>query len=259
MSRIKTVIFDWAGTTVDYGSFAPVEAFLEVFRQKGIEPTLEEVRRPMGMLKIEHIRTMLQMPRIAAAWQAIYGAAFTEKDLNEMYASYETKLLSVLPGYAAPKPFVLETVNALRQQGMKIGSTTGYNDKMMGVVVPQARAQGYAPDYWCSPDSTEGKGRPYPYMLFENMKALGAASVDSVLKVGDTVSDILEGKNAGVHTLGVLEGSSEMGLTQAEYEALNTQERQAQITRVTQVYLNAGADGVILNFDELLPYMAALK
>ena len=59
--KIDGVIFDWAGTTVDYGSFAPVQAFVEVFKHFGIEPTMEEVRKPMGMLKIDLIRTMLKM------------------------------------------------------------------------------------------------------------------------------------------------------------------------------------------------------
>ena len=60
MSRIEAVIFDWAGTTVDYGCFAPVQVFIEVFRHVGIEPTMDEVRAPMGMLKRDHIKTMLE-------------------------------------------------------------------------------------------------------------------------------------------------------------------------------------------------------
>lgn len=62
MKKWEAVIFDWAGTTVDYGCFAPVQAFVEVFRHFGIEPTMEEVREPMGMLKRDHIRAMLEMP-----------------------------------------------------------------------------------------------------------------------------------------------------------------------------------------------------
>ena len=42
-----------------------------------------------------------------------------------------------------------------------------------------------------------------------------------VAKVGDTISDIKEGKNAGVFTVGVTEGSSQMGLSLAEFEALS--------------------------------------
>lgn len=51
MKKIEAVIFDWAGTTVDYGCFAPVSAFIEAFKMYGIEPTMKEVREPMGMAK----------------------------------------------------------------------------------------------------------------------------------------------------------------------------------------------------------------
>ena len=84
MNEIKGIIFDWAGTTVDYGCFAPVQAFAEVFRHFGIEPTSQEVREPMGMLKIDHIRTMLRMPRISALWEEKYGRKPEEKDVKEL-------------------------------------------------------------------------------------------------------------------------------------------------------------------------------
>lgn len=56
MGKIEAVIFDWAGTTVDFGCFAPVQAFVEVFKHFGIEPTMEEVRKPMGMLKRDTLK-----------------------------------------------------------------------------------------------------------------------------------------------------------------------------------------------------------
>ncbi|MFR6095177.1 MAG: hypothetical protein ACLUIW_07345 [Dysosmobacter welbionis] len=70
---IQAVIFDWAGTTVDYGCFAPVQAFQEAFAHHGVPVTLEETRKPMGMLKRDHIRTMLRMERIARAWEETHG------------------------------------------------------------------------------------------------------------------------------------------------------------------------------------------
>ena len=48
---IEAVIFDWAGTTVDYGCFAPVKAFMEAFAHHGVPVTMEETRKPMGMLE----------------------------------------------------------------------------------------------------------------------------------------------------------------------------------------------------------------
>lgn len=251
MSKIETVIFDWAGTTVDYGCFAPVQAFAEVFKHKGIEPTIEEVRKPMGMLKRDHIKTMLQMPRINKEWEERFGKSPQEADIDELYGLFESKLMNILDKFAEPKPYVLECVDKLRSKGIKIGSTTGYTDKMMAVVTREAGKAGYEPDTWVSPDFVGGAGRPYPFMIFRNMELLKVTSVEHVIKVGDTVSDIKEGKNAGVRTIGVIEGSSEMGLTQQEYEALSASEKHEQIERVKRIYFDAGADDVILNMSFL--------
>ncbi|MFR8537332.1 MAG: HAD family hydrolase [Lacrimispora saccharolytica] len=154
--------------------------------------------------------------------------------------------------YAEPKPYVVETVNKLREMGLKIGSTTGYTDEMMALVVPKAAELGYAPDCWFSPDSTNKKGRPYPYMIFRNMEKLELEDVSRVMKVGDTVADILEGKNAGLVTVGILEGSSVMGLTQEEYEALTPEAREAADKKAEQTYLEAGADYVVKDIRGIL-------
>lgn len=252
MRKIEAVIFDWAGTTVDYGCFAPVQAFVEGFKHFGVEPTMEEVRAPMGMLKKDHIRTMLGMERIAECWCGSMGREPGEEDVERLYGLFEGKLMGILDRHSEVKPRVLETVEALRGRGIKIGSTTGYTDSMMEIVTRCAAGQGYVPDAWFSPDSTSGKGRPYPYMIYKNMEALGVMSADSVIKVGDTVSDIREGKNAGVMTVGVIEGSSEMGLTEEEYKALSPEERERRVKAVAERYTAAGADHVIMDLEGLL-------
>lgn len=145
---IKAVVFDWAGTTVDYGCFAPVQAFMETFKAAGVEPTMEETRKPMGMLKIDHIRTMLHMERIEAEWVRVHGAKPTEEDVQALYAPYEEKLLSILHNFADPKPHVLGAVAELREIGIKIGSTTGYNDKMMAIVAPAAKKTAMSQTLW---------------------------------------------------------------------------------------------------------------
>lgn len=258
MANIEAVIFDWAGTTVDYGCFAPVQAFVEVFKHFGIEPTMEEVREPMGMLKRDHIKTMLQMDRIHALWLEKYKREVTEEDIDRMYQLFEEKLMSILNRFAEPKPYVLEAVKELRDRGIKIGSTTGYTDEMMAVVTEEAKAAGYEPDAWFSPNATGNVGRPYPFMVFKNMETLKVSAVQKVMKVGDTVSDIKEGKNAGAISVGVLEGSSEMALTQEEYEALSEAEKGSLIQKVTETFKAAGADYVIQNMSELIPLLERL-
>lgn len=248
---IEAVIFDWAGTTVDYGCFAPVHAFVEAFKHFGIKVTMEETRKPMGMLKRDHIRTMLNMDRIAMEWQRVQGHPANDEDVEAVYAQFEPKLFSILHQFADPKPHTLEAVAELRKMGLKIGSTTGYTDSMMAIVAPEAEKQGYKPDCWFSPDSTGGKGRPFPYMMFENMKALGVTNVKNVVKVGDTVADVKEGVNAGVWSVGVIEGSSELGLSQAEFEALDAAEREDLCKKAEETFRSAGAHFVIRDLSEL--------
>ena len=59
--KIKMVVFDWAGTTVDYGSSAPAEVFAEIFEEAGIRLTREEINGPMWMEKKAHIRALLPL------------------------------------------------------------------------------------------------------------------------------------------------------------------------------------------------------
>ena len=45
---IKAVIFDWAGTMVDFGCMAPVEALIEAFAAHGVAITAADARRDLG-------------------------------------------------------------------------------------------------------------------------------------------------------------------------------------------------------------------
>ena len=249
--QIEAVIFDWAGTTVDYGCFAPVEAFRKAFEEAGIRPTTEEIRQPMGLSKRLHVQTMFEMPRITALWQEVHGRSWTDEDADKVYKRSEELLLCLLPDYAEPIPHVLDAVARLREREIKIGSTTGYNDEMMAIVAPAAEKAGYKPDCWFSSDSTNKLGRPYPYMIFRALEALKVTTVGAAIKVGDTVADIKEGKNAGLVTVGLIEGSSLLALSQEQYDALSPEQQQTEIDRVREVYAGCGADYVIRNMSEL--------
>lgn len=152
--------------------------------------------------------------------------------------------------YSTPIDGVPETVAALREKGIKIGSTTGYTSQMMERVLPKAAAQGYRADCVVTPDVT-GAGRPGPFMLFECMRQLDVYPPKAVVKVGDTVVDMQEGKNAGAWSIGILTGSNLLGLTRDEYEAMDRQELKTLKSRATSRYYEAGADRVIDSIREL--------
>ena len=142
-------------------------------------------------------------------------------------------------------------MQTLRSQGLKIGSTTGYTQIMMDVVVPNALKKGYGPDFYITPDGTNSLGRPYPYMIYRNMEALKLSAAWKVVKVGDTASDIKEGVNAGVWSVGVIIGSSEMGLSLDEFNALSESDKEGIISKTEESFLNNGADFTIKSMSEL--------
>ena len=139
----------------------------------------------------------------------------------------------------------------LRSLGLKIGSTTGYTQTMMDVVVPNALKKGYGPDFYITPDGTNSLGRPYPYMIYRNMEALKLSAAWKVVKVGDTASDIKEGLNAGVWSVGVIIGSSEMGLSLDEFNALSKADQEIIISKTEQTFIQHGADFTIKSMSEL--------
>ena len=250
MRKILAVIMDWAGTTVDFGSNAPVEAFIKAFEAFGITPNIAEIRQFMGMGKLEHIKQMLELQRISELWREVHGRAHTSGDVDRVYENFEPALFDVLENHAAPLPGVLETVQTLREAGMFIGSTTGYTRAMMEVVAPCAREKGYAPDCLVCPEDV-GRGRPYPYMLWRNLEFLGVGSISEAVKVGDTAVDMQEGKNAGCRCVGVVRGSSMLGLCEDELAALDTNETETLFSEARSKYYEAGADFVIDNISAL--------
>lgn len=250
MKKIKLAVFDWAGTTIDYGCLAPVKVFLEIFKEKGIEVTLSEARAPMGLLKIDHIKAMLSNERISKLWEEKYKRAWNTEDLNEMYKNFESKLFKILTEYTNPIPYCVETINTLKNIGIKIGSTTGYTQEMMNIIVPKVAEKGYTPDFYITPSSTPA-GRPYPYMIFKNMSELKVGDLDCVVKIGDTISDIKEGRNAKVWTIGIIKGSSELGLSLKEIKDISKEELKKRMMEVEIKMLSAGAHMVVEDISKI--------
>ncbi|MFE5323242.1 phosphonoacetaldehyde hydrolase [Paenibacillus sp. NPDC056579] len=248
--RIKAVIFDWAGTVIDYGCFAPMHAFIQTFEEAGVPITIREARIPMGLLKWDHIHAILQMDRVKGDWIAKYGTAAVKEDVDRLYVRFEATLMESLRTYTDPIPGAFETVRQLREAGIAIGSTTGYTSSMMEVILPEAKRKGYSPDFVIASDEVKA-GRPYPYMIYQNLIELGIYPPKSVIKVGDTVSDIHEGRNAGVWTVAVLKGSSELGLTEAEVDLMPPDVLNERMNQTRRTFEHAGADYIIGSIDQL--------
>jgi len=248
--KLKAVIFDWAGTTVDFGCFGPTGVFIEVFKEKGIEVTDKEVRGPMGMHKRDHIRALTKYPRIAQEWKDRFGRECNESDIEEMFNDFIPLQISVIDKYSTIIPELPAALKIIRSMNMKIGSTTGYNNEMMEILKASAARQGYIADsVVCATDVSAG--RPAPWMAFKSAENLGIYPMQAIVKIGDTISDIKEGINAGMWSVGVIMSSNEMGLSQEEIMNIETSELEKRRKTVRNSFLNAGADYVIDTLDEM--------
>jgi|SRR5579859_5621647 len=249
---VKAVILDWAGTTVDYGCCAPAKVFMQVFAQHGVDITVEQARAPMGLMKRDHIRQITHMPAVAAQWQAVQGELPCEDDIDHLYSDFIPLQLAILADYADPIPGALELAAELRQRGIKIGSTTGYDHQMMEILAPEAARRGYAPDAWvCASDVPAG--RPSPWMMYANAMQLGVYPPEAVVKIGDTIPDIDEGLNAGAWAIGVTLSGNEIGLNEQEVGALPKDALAPRLEAVRQRMAAAGAHAVVDGVWECLP------
>jgi phosphonoacetaldehyde hydrolase len=241
---IKAVILDWAGTTIDYGSFAPTAVFLRLFEAQGVRISAGDARSGMGLMKKDHLKTILARPGVAEAWKSAHGAAASDADIDRLYDNFVPMQISVLKEYARPISGLLSIVKELRRRGIKLGSTTGYIRSMMDILAPEAEKNGYAPDCIVCPDEVPA-GRPYPWMCYQNAIRLGVYPMQAMVKVGDTLPDIEEGLNAGMWTVGLSLTGNLLGLNEEEVNALSPEEKNtAREMASTQLY-QAGAHYVI--------------
>ena len=260
MNRISALILDWAGTTVDFGSFAPTQIFVEAFRQAfDIEITLEEARVPMGLGKWQHIEALGKLPAVDSRWQAKFGRAMTAADIDAIYAAFMPLQIAKVVDFSAPIAGVVDTIATLRAKGLKIGSCSGYPRPVMEKLVPAAAAQGYAPDHWVATDDLAAGGRPGPWMALQNVIALGIDDVAHCVKVDDAAPGISEGLHAGMWSVGLAVSGNEFGATWKEYQAMSKAEIATRRERAAGKLYAAGAHYVVDTLADLPEVIADIN
>ncbi len=255
---VRAVIFDWAGTTVDFGCMAPVASFVRAFAEFGVEITLAEARAPMGAEKRDHVAQILAMDAVRTRWRDARGNDPVEADVDAVYERFKPLQMAVLEDHAGLIPGVVETVRRLDAEGIAIGANTGYDAAMSAVNERLAAAAGYAPSS-CVAAGNGLRGRPYPDMALKNMIDLGAPCVQACVKVDDTVPGIEEGLAAGMWTVGVAVTGNEVGLSYTDWEVLPDEEKAVLRARATRRLAQAGAHYVIDGVADLFPVIEAIN
>ncbi|WCM26656.1 phosphonoacetaldehyde hydrolase [Sphingomonas sp. QA11] len=241
---LKAIVFDWAGTMIDFGSRAPVVALCRVFEQAGVPIREAEARADMGMAKRDHIRALLGNPRVAKTWAARHGGAASEGDVAALFGSIGPMMREAARDCAELIPGAADIAGRLQDRGVAVGSCTGYTREMMVDILPRAAEQGYRPDMLVCAGETP-QGRPSPLMLWKNLVELGAWPASACVKVDDAEVGIAEGRAAGVWTVGVAASGNALGLSREALAALAPEDRAERIARARAILTDAGAHVVI--------------
>jgi phosphonoacetaldehyde hydrolase len=194
----------------------------------------------MGVLKKDQIRSICSGERVRNAWSDRHGRSPGEGDVERIFCEFLPLQSAVLAQYSSPIPGVVETVAAWKAAGLRIGSTTGYTRVLMDVVMPAAAAAGYSPHASVTPEEV-GAGRPKPFMCYRNAILLDVFPLWHCVKIGDTLSDIAEGLNAGMWTIGITVTGNEIGLPLEEWKALSSDVQMQRQEMAARRLMCAGA------------------
>ena len=254
MKDIALIIFDWAGTLVDFGCRAPLAAFHAAFQNAGLPISDAIARKPMGAHKRDHIREILSYPEVATRVHDLLGREPDDALIDSIYRDFSGLLPALLPAHAEPVPGAPETLRFLRGRGVRIGSTTGYIRTMMDVLEPIARNRGIDPEFVICADEVP-QSRPAPWGCFRIAEQCGVYPMSRCVKVGDTPADMAEGRNAGMICVGLSACGNEVGLSVDALAQLDPSERERLIQAAEDRLLAAGAHVVLRGVADLPGWM----
>ena len=258
--KIEAVILDWAGTVVDFGSWAPTSIFVEAFKKAyDFDVSLEEARVPMGLGKWDHIKTLGQLPGVAGRWMNQFGRPMADSDVDDIYKTFMPLQKAKVAAFADPIPGALEALENLRSNNVKIGSCSGYPREVMDVLVPVAAEKGYKPDAVVASDDLAAGARPGPWMALQNVIELGIKNVSCCVKVDDSAPGITEGLNAGMWTVGLSLSGNEAGMTLDEYLAASETAKEEKRRIAEDKLMSVGAHYVVDTIADLPAVIAQIE
>ncbi|SHI43814.1 phosphonatase-like hydrolase [Pseudozobellia thermophila] len=199
MYNIELAVFDMAGTVVNEDNVV-YKTLQKAINQKGYELTLDFVlEHGAGKEKHQAIKDIL----------AQVGADPAEEPSEPIFENFKTLLDKAYEELRVTSfDGVADTLAQLKSQGIKVALNTGYSRNIAELLLKKMDwKQGKQYDALVTADDVS-MGRPHPAMIHEAMKVLGVQDSEKVVKTGDSIIDIEEGKNAHCGlTIGVTTGA----------------------------------------------------
>lgn len=185
--NLKLAVFDLAGTTVVDDNYV-LTAFQKAFKNKELSVSHDEINPLMGYHKPTAIQIILEKKEVQSDQELI----------NKIHHDFENEMLDFYEysPQVKPMPDAEDFFFFLKEKGVKVAVNTGFSKAVAATILSRFKwlERGLVDDYIASDEVKEG--RPSPDMINTLKKKLGITETDKVMKVGDTVVDILEGQNA---------------------------------------------------------------
>lgn len=185
--NLNLAVFDLAGTTVIDDNYV-LTAFQNAFKNNKLSVSDEEVNPLMGYHKPTAIQILLEKKEVL----------YDRELINKIHHDFENEMVDFYEysPQVKPMPDAEDIFFLLKEKGVKVAVNTGFSKAVAATILSRFKwlDRGLVDDYIASDEVKEG--RPFPDMINTLKKRLGINETDKVMKVGDTVVDILEGQNA---------------------------------------------------------------
>ncbi|MEO0731948.1 MAG: phosphonatase-like hydrolase [Bacteroidota bacterium] len=201
MHSFSLAVFDMAGTTVNEGNVV-YRTLYKAFQRAGYQLSLNLVLRyGAGKEKLQATRDILQKVAPFTANPEVRARGIHANFRETLSTAYQALAVTTFPGTE-------QLFADLREQGIAVVLNTGY-DRATAELLLRKLGWVEGREYATLVSADEVKrGRPAPDMILLAMQRLGVEDAAQVLKVGDSIIDVEEGKNAGCGwTVGVTTGA----------------------------------------------------
>jgi phosphonatase-like hydrolase len=201
LRAVRLVLFDLAGTTVSDGQAGGslvVNTLRETLQEAGVMLDADSITMHRGKDKRDTIRELLHEEHPTRI--------VPEDQVNLLLSRFMQRLEEQISEFTEI-PGASRTFGYLKQHGIRVGLGSGFSQDLVDRIVGRLgwKQQGLV-EYAMSTEAL-GAGRPDPRMIHDAMARFALDDARQVLKVGDTVADIEEGRNAGAWTAAVLTGT----------------------------------------------------
>ena len=197
---IKLVVFDMAGTTIDEDNVV-YKTVQKVINDNGYVCNLDEVLfLGAGKEKLQAITDILKSikPNEEVAHEATQLFEEFKVLLGDAYRDLEVQAFSDAEN----------VLSELKRKDVKVVLNTGYDFATASLLLKKINwEQGREYDALITADDVKN-GRPAPDMIQKAMELFGITDANEVVKIGDSIIDIEEGKsaNCGI-TIGITTGA----------------------------------------------------